>query len=193
MTAGEQLLCYPHGVRFWAGKTVSRICLLARPGMRSEIRIFGVAALFTLLLGVAALAVPGCGGKERSRNQQIERYSDELREAVSDHVSDQQRKAQMLLIVDQVEAVQLRFSQETTEFVASYRKLNADYDSTRPAFEQLFSDYNAKRSKARSEVLERHFQLASLATPDEWDSIWKAETKLYEKVNAARPAAESAK
>lgn len=161
--------------------------------MPSKARIFGAAALFTLLLGVTALAVPGCGGKDRTRDQQIERYSAELRAAVSDNVADEQRKTQMLLLVDQLQAIQLRFSQETTEFIANYRRLNADYDSTRPAFEQLFSDYNAKRIRARSEVLDQHFQLASLATPAEWDAIGKAESKLYEKVNATRAAAESPK
>jgi hypothetical protein len=99
----------------------------------------------------------------------------------------------MFLIVDQLEALHLRFSQETADFVESYRKLNADYDATRPAFDQLFSDYSAKRIKARNEALDLQFQLASLATAGEWDSIVEAETKLYEEVNAARPAEESTK
>jgi hypothetical protein len=91
----------------------------------------------------------------------------------------------MLTIVDQVEALHLRFSQETAEFVQSYRKLNADYDSSRPAFDQLFSDYTAKRIKARDDALELHFQLASLATSSEWDAIGKAEIELYEEASAA--------
>jgi hypothetical protein len=92
----------------------------------------------------------------------------------------------MLLVVDQVEALNLRFSQETADFVRSYRKLNADYEATRAAFDKLFADYNAKRIKARNESLDLHFQLASLATADEWDSIGKAEKKLYEEANEAR-------
>jgi hypothetical protein len=99
----------------------------------------------------------------------------------------------MLLIVDQLEALNLRFSQETADFVASYRRLNADYDSMRPAFEQLFSDYAAKRIAARNEALDLHFQLASLATASEWENIGEAETKLYEEVNATRAAEESTK
>ncbi len=97
----------------------------------------------------------------------------------------------MLSIVDQVQALQLRFNQETANFIESYRKLNADYDSTRPAFDQLFSDYNAKRIKARDEALDLHFQLASLATAGEWESISKAEKKLFEEANAALQAGES--
>ena len=153
---------------------------------------FRFAALFTLFCGVT-LAIAGCGGKETTRTQAIERYSLELREAVSSKVPEQDRKARMLSIVDQVEMLNRRFDQETADFVESYRKLNADYDSPRPAFDQLFADYNAKRIKARGEALELHFQLASFATGDEWDAIGKAEVKLYEEVDATRPAKESTK
>jgi hypothetical protein len=154
--------------------------------MHSRPRGIGFAALFTLLVCAVTLTVPGCGGTKPTTDQTIERYSQKLRNAVSTNVPEEGRKAQMLLIVDQVEALHVRFSQETADFVASYRKLNADYDSTRPVFDQLFSDFNAKRIKARNEALDLHFQLASLATAGEWDAIGKAETKLYEEVNAAK-------
>jgi hypothetical protein len=161
--------------------------------MNSGARSTGRVALCTLLVCAVTLTVPGCGGTKPTREQAIERYSQELRKAVSSDVPEEPRKAQMLSIVDQLETLHLRFSQDTADFVVSFRKLNADYDSTRPAFDQLFSDYNAKRIKARSEALDLHFQLASLATGSEWDAIGKAETKLYEKVNAARPAEEGPK
>ena len=154
-------------------------------------RGIGVAARFALVACVVTLLVPGCGGNTETKGQAVARYSQELREAVSSNVPDERRKAQMLLIVNQLEAIHRRFSQETADFIGSYRKLNADYDAMRPAFNQLFADYSAKRIKARSDALELHFQLASLATVDEWGPIAKAETKLYEKVSAARPAEET--
>lgn len=178
------------GTRF-EGQALSRPSSVSL--MHRGARSIGFAALFTLLVCTVTLTVPGCGGTKPTTGQTIERYSQKLRNAVSTNVPDEGRKAQMLSIVDQVEALHVRFSQETADFVESYRKLNADYDSTRPVFDQLFSDYNAKRIKARSEALDLHFQLASLATADEWDAIAKAETKLYEEVNAARPAEESTK
>jgi hypothetical protein len=156
--------------------------------MHSGLRSTGFAALFTLLVCAATLAVPGCARTKATREQTIGRYAQELREAVSTGVPEERRRSQMLAIVDQLEALHLRFNQETVDFIESYRKLNADYDSTRPAFERLFSDYTAKRVQARNEALDLHFKLASLATADEWDKFGKAETKLYEKVSAARPA-----
>ena len=158
--------------------------------MQSGARGIVFASLFTLLVCGVMLTVSGCGGKKQTREEAVAEYSQELREAVSTKVPDQGRKAQMLLIVDQLEALHRRFNQETANFVESYRKLNADYDATRPAFEQLFSDYGAQRIRARSEALELHFRLASLATADEWKAIADAETKLYEEVSTARPAEE---
>jgi len=153
----------------------------------------GFATVLALLVCAATLVVSGCGGTKPSKAQTIELYSQKLREAVSSNVHEEGRRAQLFLVVDRVESLHLLFSQETVEFVESYRKLNADYDSTRPAFDQLFADFNAKRIKARNEALDLHFQLASLATADEWDAIGKAETKLYEEANAARPVEGSTK
>ena len=144
-------------------------------------------SLFALSICVVTLALPGCGPKQ-TKDQAIARHGQELHDAVSSKVSDQQRKAQMLSIVDQLGALHRRFSGETADFLESYRKLNADYDATRPQFEQLFSDYSAKRIKARNEALDLHFQLASLATTDEWKTVGEAETELYEGINEARPA-----
>jgi hypothetical protein len=153
--------------------------------MMSGARSMGLAALVTLLFLAGTISVPGCGSSPTTA-QVIERYNQKLRDTVSAKVTDEQRKAQMLEIVDQVETLHLRFSRETADFVASYRKLNADYDSPRAEFEQLFADYNTKRIKARDEALDLHFELASLASASEWEAIGTAEIKLYEKVNAAR-------
>ena len=139
------------------------------PLMSSGVRSTSVAALLTILVCAVALVLPGCGARKLNRDEAIERYSQDLREAVSNTVPDEGRKAQMLLVVDQLKALHLRFSQETTAFLESYRKLNADYDATRPAFDRLFSDYSTKRIKARNDALELHFQLASLAWP-KWRS-----------------------
>lgn len=158
--------------------------------MRSASRCAGFAALFALVVCTVALAVAGCGAKQ-TKQQAIEHYSQELRDAVSSKVSDEGRKEQMLLIVDQLQALHRHFSEQTADFLESYRKLNADYDATRSMFDRLFSDYTAQRITARNAALDLHFKLASLATTDEWDKIGGAEAKLYEEVNEARAAAET--
>jgi hypothetical protein len=147
-------------------------------------RLAAVAAL--CLIGIA-LAASACGDK-RTRDEAIQHYSQELRAAVSSNVVEEHRRDEMLAVIDKLEALHRRFSQETADFLQSYRTLNADYDATRSSFDRLFADYTAKRVAARSEALDLHFQLAALATADEWHAIGKAETRLYEEVNTARPA-----
>ena len=159
--------------------------------MRSAVSNIGLTALVALSVFAAMLAVPGCSGTKPTKDQLIERYSQQLRAAITTGVPQEQRRAQMLVIVERLEALQSRFSRETAAFVDSYRRLNADYDSTRPAFDLLFSDFSAKRLEARHEALELHYQLASLASASEWSAIGSAEIDLYEEVNAVRPASAS--
>jgi hypothetical protein len=139
-----------------------------------------------LVLCVAGLS--GCGGKKPTKQEAIAQYGQELHDVVADKVHDAGRRAQMLAIVDRIEALQLQFTRDTEAMVASYRKLDADYGAPRAAFDQMFADYNATRVKARSQVLDLHFQLAALASDDEWRPIAKAETHLYEELSTARPA-----
>jgi len=146
------------------------------------------AALASILLCYAALVVAGCGGTDPTRGQLIERSSDELREAVSTKVADAGRRAQMLRTVDRIEAVNVRFSQETAQFIAAFRRLNADYVAPRPVFDQLFADYARQRMEARGEALSLHYELVSQATEVEWPTIGKAESRLYERSVTARPS-----
>jgi hypothetical protein len=141
--------------------------------------------LAIVMLCAITLAAPGCGGTKLTTEQVIQSSSQRLRQAVSSNVTDEGRKSQMLIVVDQIEAVQRSLKQETVDFVQNYRKLNADYDAPRAAFDRLFSDYNGQRIKARNQALDLHFQLASLATANEWDPIAEAEVKSYEEVSEA--------
>ena len=154
--------------------------------MHRTARRVSPGAVATLGVCIMVLVAAGCTGTKATTAQKIERFSDKLRDVVTTRVTDEGRKAQMLVVVDRMEALHVRFSQETADFVDTYRKLNADYNATRPAFDQLFSEYNASRITARNQDLDLHFQLAELATASEWDAISKAEANLYEAANPAR-------
>jgi hypothetical protein len=143
------------------------------------------SVLAIVTVSAITLATPGCRGTKLTPEQVIQSSSQRVRQAVSSNVADEGRKAQMLMVVDQIEEMQTSFSKVTADFIENYRKLSADYDATRPAFDQLFSDYNGQRIKARNQALDLHFQLASLATVSEWDAIGKAEVKMYQEVSEA--------
>jgi hypothetical protein len=133
-----------------------------------------------LVVCIVAIATPGCKSAKPTVDQTVERSTQKLSEAVSHDVADAARRDQMLKLVDQLEAVQKSFSKDSSDFVVKYRTLNADYDSPRTAYEQLFSEFNVQRVQARDRALDLHFQLASLATEKEWDHIGKVEVMTYE-------------
>lgn len=144
--------------------------------------------LSALLVIALTSTMVGCGGQKPTTAEAVARYGQDLRDAVTTGVQDEGRRAQLLDIVNQVEALQNGFSQETKDFVTSYRKLNIDYDAERPAFERLFANYNAKRVEARTKALALHFRMAAIASPKEWKAIGKAEARLYEESIEARQA-----
>jgi hypothetical protein len=151
-----------------------------------------MARFCSLLACALAVACAGCGGGKPTREESVQRYVAGLREAVTSKVEDPQRRSQMLQVVDRIEALHVRFNRETGDFIVAFRRLNADYDAGRPAFDQLFADYRAQRIEARGEALDLHSGLAALATDAEWKAIGKAEAKLYEKTVEARPAGKTA-
>jgi hypothetical protein len=145
------------------------------------------------LVGLAAVALPGCKSSNPSAEQTTESATQKMRKVISSDVAEAGRREQMLKVVDRMEAVQAAFNKNITDFVTRYQTLNADYDATRPAFDKLFSEYNAERVQARSQTLDLHFQLASLATEKEWDRIGEAEAKMYEAIDISRTKQEEIK
>jgi hypothetical protein len=138
-------------------------------------------ALAIVVVSAITLATPGCRGTQLTSEHVIQSASQKLRQAVSSNVADEGRKAQMLMLVDQMEALQTRFNKETADFVANYRKLSADYDARRPAFYQLFSDcteadeITAQLDRTSLEMdqsfLNLRFRVKDQTTRAEWAAI----------------------
>ena len=138
--------------------------------------------LFTAALaGVLALglALAGCKSPKPTPEAGAWKFTQALRESVSDTVRDQGRKDQLLALISQMDAVEKEFNGDVAAFVASFRRLNAGYDTPRAAFDDLFKTYDAQRIAARDRFVAVHFQMTALATPDEWGKIGKVEKKIY--------------
>jgi len=138
------------------------------------------------------LAITGCKSAPLTPEAGAQKFTLQLREAVSANVTDQARKEQMLALVDQMEAVQSDFNRDVTAFVGSFRQLNTSYDTPRSDFDALFKTYDTQRIQARNRFLDVHFQLTALATADEWKRIGKVEKKIYQELLKPRQAPEVA-
>ena len=139
-----------------------------------------------LLILALGLLVPACKSPPPTPEAGAQKFTKELRDTVSGSVAGPDRVSQMIALVDQLDAVEVEFNGNVTDFIAGYRRLNAGYDTPRAAFDELFKNYEARRIAARDRFLAVHFQLAALATPDEWKKIGKAEKKIYEELLKAR-------
>ena len=138
-----------------------------------------------LLLSLAlalGLALPGCKSPPPPPAESAQKFTMELRDAVTGTVTDPARVNQMVALIDQLDAAEVEFNQHVTTFIASFKQLNAGYDTPRAAFDDLFKTYDAQRIATRDRFLEVHFKLTALATKDEWKKIGKVEKKIYEEL-----------
>ena len=69
------------------------------------------------------------------------------------------------------------FNADLRTFVDKYSQLNPEFDASRETFEELFIDFQIKRSRAQERIFDLHFEAKALATKDEWDKVVKFEKK----------------
>ena len=151
------------------------------------------SALAFMLVCLASGTSLSCKSTIPSPEQTTERSTEKLRKVISAEVADAGSREQMMKLVDQIETLQTRFNEDASTFVGKYQSINANYDAPRAAFDQLFSDFDADRTRSRSRILDLHFQLTALASDKEWGAIGKEEVKMYEATGEARTAQEELK
>ncbi len=139
------------------------------------------------------MTLAGCKSTEvTAPNAGALKYAQQLRATVSEVVTDNERKGQMLAQIDHLDAAESTFNRDVTAFVSAFRELNASYDAPRTAFEDLFMKFESQRIASREQVLDAHFRLHELARPDEWKKIKKIEKKMYEEMLKPRSQLETA-
>ena len=100
-----------------------------------------------------------------------------MRQAVSDAVTDHNRKDQLLDLIDQMESVLKGFNADLRTFVDRYTQLNRNYDASREKLEKLFVDFQTRRRQAKERIFDLNFEAKALVTADEWYQVLKFEKK----------------
>lgn len=103
----------------------------------------------------------------------------ELREYVNGEVEDPDRRARMLVEVEQFDRRIREFAATTNRLGAEMRAANRDYDSSDEAITALFDKHNAARIEARDHILGVLLRFRGLATPAEWKDIMDAQIGEY--------------
>lgn len=139
--------------------------------------------LISLVPVVTAFLLVSCGGSEplSREDQQAEAFLD-LRSAVMATVSDDQRRGEVLAIVDLLEKditdLRALLVQRRTEL----RELNADYDASQEDFLRFTREMEDRIQNSKRLALERRQELLDALTAEEWDSLAKSETRAMKSI-----------
>ena len=133
--------------------------------------------ILTALFLCCLLGLAGCMGKEPVSAVDVEKEAfDDLRSQVKAVVVDPDREAQAIEIIDSLAGSLDDLRTSISQRKRKARDLNADYNATRPQFEQLLSATGADMKANKENVSVKHRALRKAVTSEEWDDLTKAST-----------------
>ena len=123
------------------------------------------------------LLLTGCGGKDAIAPVDAQRQAfDDLRAEIREIIPDADRQTATLESIDALAAELTTLRQSLAARRSRFGQLNADYDTSRAAFEALFADSNARVRANQRAVLQQHLRLRILTTDAEWQQLSKNHT-----------------
>ena len=130
------------------------------------------------LLIVVAFAVIGCGGKDAVAPVDVEKQAwEDLRNEVRETVMDPARQAEVIQLVDVLADDVKVFREVISRRHERVRAMNADYDTTRVAFEAFLKQINIEIQASQQRVSKTQRAFIAATTPEEWSQISKVRTK----------------
>ena len=120
----------------------------------------------------------GCGGKDAVAPVDVEKQAwEDLRSEVRETVSDPARQAEVIHLVDVLAEDVKVFREVMTKRHERVRAMNADYDTTRAAFEAFLKKIDTEIQASQQRVSKTHRAFLAATTPEEWSQISKVRSK----------------
>jgi len=116
------------------------------------------------LTGCASTAPKGPGAK-------MQASATDLNQTLKDTVKDAGRLSQMLAVADQIGVDMVAGAKELDRLQQEQSRLNADYNTTPEALNQIGERIQAVRVEYRAKAISARQALAKLATDKEWKKI----------------------
>jgi len=130
-----------------------------------------------LLIAVVA-AFAGCGGKDAVAPVDIEKQAwEDLRSEVRETISDPQREAEAIKLVDALAEDLNAFREVLTKRHERVRELNANYDTTRAEFDAFLKQVSTEIQASQQRVSKKHRAFLAVTTPEEWSQLSKVRSK----------------
>ena len=134
---------------------------------------------FSVLIAIAA-ALGACSGTKEDMDLSETQAFDDLRSEVTVVVSDVDRRNQVLVQIDDLEAILSKLDKDMEERVQQFRELYTNYDTTQADLEVAAVRVQEQMQSNFEELSAQYRQLSTLVTPEEWDSLDKAKSKAME-------------
>ena len=123
--------------------------------------------LATALFAIGLLA--GCKGP--TQLEATTSAVDETRMLIREHVADQAKAEQMIVLVDQLEKDLMAYREIRAAHDEALCAENADYDATREDLQKLYDAYNRDIRAIGMKIVQTDLAMKKLSTPEEWALI----------------------
>ena len=94
-----------------------------------------------------------------------------MRKRIQKKIDDPQKAAELLIVVDDVEATLMDLNDDVEAYYGELRKLGENYKSTRAEFQAAIDDFNAKRLDYAKNILGFIFEMKRIAGTEDWKTL----------------------
>ena len=137
--------------------------------MTKKILITGFAASLVFLFSCSSQ-------KLATREDRGQKVVAEQRELIQNNISDPERQAKLMQIVDQIEKEAGKFFNYYQEHNKIVARLNKDYKASRQDFDRVINNFNQQYEVYLRMLVRKREEMRLITNPDEWTKIMDRET-----------------
>ena len=100
----------------------------------------------------------------------------EQRELIQNNISDPEKQAKLMQIVDQIEKEAGKFFNYYQEHNKIVARLNKDYKASRQDFDKVINNFNQQYEVYLRMLVRKREEMRLISSPDEWTKIMDRET-----------------
>lgn len=139
---------------------------------RKSFKIFSPHIIYTIIVLQHGIFLMACSGTKSKLNTSS--GIDPMQEKISlieDHITDPERKAKLLAVVDEMGDAMQEFHLAYDQYFEQIHELQMDYDATNDQFEKVFNTFNPEYEKMLRIAVAKRMELKKLTTEEEWQLI----------------------
>jgi DNA repair exonuclease SbcCD ATPase subunit len=137
------------------------------------------------LLAAVAVVLAACAGNKQSPEDEARAAFDDVRAAIQEVVTDQERAARATELVSEMEQVFKDAAVSVDERREAFRTLSSNYDASQAELEAALERVREGMRENYQKYSETRRRLASVLTNEEWETLQKKRSEALNKALAA--------